>query len=91
LFEVWREIEATTQYYIKPIEQFKPIFQCREIQANVHIPYVSTKQTPVISLPVIKDGLSLKIKKPIFISTSSVLHRHTVLMKLCPCGRYIDN
>jgi len=33
----------------------------------------------------IKDGLSLKNKKDTY---SSVLHSHTVLLKLCPCGRY---
>jgi len=33
----------------------------------------------------IKDGLSHKNKKNIY---SSVLHSHTVLMKLCPCERY---
>jgi len=33
----------------------------------------------------VKDGLSLKI---IFFTNSSVFNSHTILMKLCPCGRY---
>ena len=33
----------------------------------------------------VKDGLSLKNKKNTY---SSVLYSHTVLLKLCPCGRY---
>ena len=32
-----------------------------------------------------KDGLTLKNQ---IVTNSSVLHSHTVLMKLCPCGRY---
>jgi len=35
----------------------------------------------------VKDGLSLKIKSQKF-KYSCLLHSHTVLMKLCPCGRY---
>ena len=34
---------------------------------------------------LIKDGLSFKINKNTY---SSLLHSHTVLMKLCPCGTY---
>ena len=33
----------------------------------------------------VKDGLSVKIKKCTY---SSVLHSHTILMNVCPCGRY---
>ena len=34
---------------------------------------------------IIKDGLSLKENTKTY---SSVHHSHTVLMKVCPCGRY---
>jgi len=33
----------------------------------------------------VKDGLLLKI---FFFTYSSVLHSHTLIMKVCPCGSY---
>ena len=51
---------------------------CNNPSAIVNVRNIFTPQ-------FIKDGLSLKIKNN---TNSFVLHSQTVLVKLCPCGRY---
>ena len=51
---------------------------------NVEVWIVMECDWMCIKLYILKDELSLKNTK----TRSSVLHSHTVLMKLIPCGRY---